>query len=257
MRIATVYFDWPGKYTYRKLLDVYVYSLSLHMPQVPVDILLPGALTQTLGRKPGLANNLQKMLAWRQYLHSQPDQARLLLTDCDLLVRKDISDVWALYPDFDIAYTETGRARIPFSTGVMYIRNSLQVRTFFDQWTDVCLQMIHDEAFHNYWRHTKNYYGISQAALGYLMESHELSLRFQPISAKVYNCISRDLAAITDKTRVLHIHGAIQKKVLASKGNPRSRYKKARDIWQQYYKQSKSAHGHRNTTWIKMRLGGL
>jgi hypothetical protein len=258
MNIATVYFDWPGVTTYRKLLDVYLYSLSRHMADVPVDILMPGVLSNTLGRKAGLANNMQKMFAWQTYLARQPDGRQILMTDCDLLVLADIRDVWELYPDFDIAYTQTGRSRIPFSTGVMYIRNGPRVRRLFSLWIDVCLQMMHDDVFHNYWRYTKKYYGISQAALGYLMESHTLDVKFQPIPSKIYNCISRDLAYITDQTRVLHIHGKIQKKIIAPQLKGRTRYRKARALWQTYYRQSrKDSYGHRYTTWHEIRMGAL
>ncbi len=150
---------------------------------------------------------------WVQQLADAPDGAKIALMDADMLVLKRI-DHFFDWP-FDIMFTyktnTNENPQWPVNCGVMLVRNSEQVRAFFDEWYR---RQLEESAGMN--AQLQSWGGKQQVAFGEMLGtrnktayalglmSHGCKLVGTPCTA--LNDVRR-FTTISDRTHILHYKG--------------------------------------------------
>jgi hypothetical protein len=216
-----------GEPIYDRLARVLRHSARLYCPHWDISItrVTPATrdprdgqfLVSALG-KASFLSNTQKMLAWADVVEHAPDGQPILLIDCDTFVVGPLDAIWD--EPFDIAYTvkvpgwqhipkEQWQPKIPFNSGVVFVRVSPRVREFFRVWREENLVMLRDRDHHRQWRGV--YGGINQAALGRAIQSGWLTqLDLKEIPCQVWNCEDSSWAKFDEATRIVHVKSALR-----------------------------------------------
>lgn len=234
MKVAIVYFDRLPMF--RKMLQVLRHSVSVHMPGTPVELINPSGSREKPVRGKRLLDNMIKMRQWHRYLRCEPPDQRIILLDCDMMLTGSLQEVFT-HP-FDIAFTRSGRKKEPINTGAVFVRTGPAVDSFMDRWLDTAEAMYYDPAFHNYWRKTKQYWGISQASLGHLLEGPDTGVRIHMLPMRQYNAVGKDHKKFDADTKLVHIKGHTPLRRALFKRRKRRRIRgrvgKLVKIWKQY-----------------------
>jgi hypothetical protein len=169
---------------YARLAHVLEHSALKHCPgwDVNVERLTPPEYVSAMGN-PSHVWNTQKLEHWRRRVIGAPDGARVMLIDGDMLITKNLDDVWR-FP-FDLAYTIRTATRLPLNGGVVCVRVSERVRAFMDRWWKTNLRFLEDRAAHRAYR--AKYAGINQASFGYLLEHGMAGLEVHKLRCAEWN----------------------------------------------------------------------
>jgi hypothetical protein len=219
MKIITVLFDRPGGADYERLYNAFIRSVAESMSGVPVETLKIGDLP--IGQREPWANNLAKMRAWRDIVIDQPT----LLLDCDLIVQHSLEPLAQLGAGLVLT---TGGAS-PFNAGVVVIGPGMQ--GFLGEWIDKTEEMYADKQLRD--KYIGKYRGISQSALGWMLDHHRDNYQIAAVPARDWNARLGDWEHVTDDTRVIHYKGDLRSMVLGQMA-PNKRYTKAIEIWRRY-----------------------
>ena len=181
MKIISVQFDYLGLRKYNILSRVLEYSIKKNCPDADLEMLR----INPPGRYPTkrcFAANTLKMQKWIEIMEKTNDD--IVFLDCDMLVLQDISDIFN--NDFDIGLTVRGNGSIPYNGGVVFAKNTKDAHSFMHLWNKTNIELYNDSKKHNYWRNTKGYAGMNQAALGYLLEEKIYKAKSLFISRPIY-----------------------------------------------------------------------
>lgn len=245
--VATVYFEYPGKTVYRRLLDVFRFSLERTLPEARLMVL--SAVPPDREKDPGRqkwASNLLKVELWREavrrHMREKGDRP-LILMDCDMIVRRDITTQFR--DEFDISFTQRADPKTcePINTGIMCIRPSSRVIEFFDRLVQVTTGMWLDPEFHE--RYWQKYRGIMQAGIGYMIERDLIDLEYRMYPCSIWNACDREYPGIGTETKVVHLKENIRKRLGKSPVEPK--YAKAMSIWNEWSSRLFDARGRHGT----------
>lgn len=153
-------------------------------------------------------DNTQKLDRWAEIVEASDDGDRLLLIDADTMIVRPLDPVWDL--EFDVAITARQFGGLgPLNGGVVFLRISPHVKAFFRSWRDVNDRMFHDYlGFHREWK--KQYGGMNQAALGYMLKRQPPALRLIELPCQEWNCEDGAWQSFGPTTRIVHIKAALR-----------------------------------------------
>ena len=238
MRLAAVVFaNSNGRSDYPRLARALERSVAANSPRTPITIHRPRAQHARLealhgdprdGRRKGLIDNTQKMVAWNAVIQSARPGEVVGLLDCDTLVLGDLRAVLDL--DFRVTYTvRPPHARFPFNSGVVFARIGKAVKRFFAEWEAKNLSLLADRDAHRPFRY--KYGGINQAALGAMIEARPDLVT--PIPCEVWNCEDSSWPAFGSATKVLHIKGRLREACLGRR-EPMEEIRAMVETWRLY-----------------------
>ena len=231
MRIICVQFDFEERgEIYAPLLEVFRRSCAAHMPDVTFEAIRvpPPKIKEGVTR--GFSTNTAKLAIWAKAVAES--QEPLLLSDCDMLCLRDLRDVWD--KDFDIAYTVRSGCRLPFNSGVVFVKATDAARKFVAEWRDVNDRMFSNSTLHSPYR-TK-YSGMNQAAFGYLLERRTVPhAKIIALPCKEWNCCNEDWEKVDLKTtRLVHFKGSLRAAALQPGSVPPSAVATLVKEWKRY-----------------------
>lgn len=200
--------QWP------RLAVVLAYSTVQHCPDWRCTI---ACRPMPLGRVSEVSHtaNTAKVEYWSDVVAAAADGDRLLLVDVDTMIVGKLDAIWE--HSFDVGYTTCApAARLPFNAGVIAVRVSDRTRTWFRAWRDLNRRMRFDRVFHETWR--RQYGGLNQAALGYLLEHPQhgaipgwRGIHLRPLSGLRWNCEDSWWQAFDpEHTRIVHIKSGLR-----------------------------------------------
>jgi lipopolysaccharide biosynthesis glycosyltransferase len=226
LKIVSIQFDYNGLRKYEKLAEVFEYSVKKNCPEADLELLKvkPPELKKKI-RSKSFASNTLKLKLWLKVLKNTDDD--VVFMDCDMIVLKDISDVFK--NRFDIGYTKRTGSRIPYNGGVMFVKNTPEAIKFVELWKEINDKMYNDYSFHHTWRN--KYAGMNQAAFGYIMETGGYKAKLKSFSCDIWNSCVENWPKINDETRIVHIKGALRRSVLMNSSINSVRYRRAVIIW--------------------------
>lgn len=205
-RLESCYFGQDDDWS--RMAEVLAFSASRHCPnwRVRVERIEPEPLKHSHGSQMAV-DNTQKLERWAEVVDASHDGDRLLLIDADTLIVRPLDAVWDL--EFDVAITTRRMGPSPINGGVVFLRISPGVRAFFQSWRDINAQMFHEYlGFHREWK--KQYAGMNQAALGYLLKREPPNLRLIELPCSEWNCEDSAWEDFGPTTRIVHIKAALR-----------------------------------------------
>lgn len=226
MKIISVVFDYYCQDKYKKLATVLEYSANKHCPDADFELVKIKAPVIKTGKSKSFTSNTVKLEIWLDKLKSTDEN--VIFMDCDMLVLKDISDIFN--HNFDIAYTKRTKARIPYNGGIVFVHNNENSIKFMEIWKDINNQMFNNRNFHNIWH--KKYAGMNQSAFGYILENKKYDANLKVLPCAVWNACNEDWHSIDEKTRVVHIKGGLRRSVLNYNPGHICKWQRAALLWQ-------------------------
>jgi len=219
---------------YDILSRVLEYSIQKNCPDADLEMLrIPPP--KGYPSKRCFAANTLKIQKWVDIMNITNDN--IVFLDCDMLVLRDISDIFE--DDFDIGLTIRGTGSIPYNGGAVFVRNSQKAKDYMELWNEVNIHLYNNPKEHNYWRNKKGYAGMNQAALGCLMETKKYQANVKKYPCAIWNLCRNHWNKITDESRILHIKSGLRKAVFARASSIIvAKYQKAISIWLQYAKEA-------------------
>lgn len=199
MRIITVCFDYPGTEKFKTLCKVFEMSCKVNsaIPQETFLIKPP-----QVSRKKSYHSNTDKLDIWNEVVQSSNED--LILMDCDMLLRHDITCGFDSVVDIGYTYADYER-KLPFNGGVMFVKNTKKAKEIMNRWTQINRKMIDDSQFHLVYK--QKYAGINQASWGYLLEQ---GIDADRLPMSVYNLC--DMWPVSD-AKVVHYKSRLRKAV--------------------------------------------
>jgi hypothetical protein len=215
VRIATVVFDYRDLTRYERLFLAWEASVRESNPDATIDVLRIPVPEITGEHKASFVSNTAKFQAWREYLDGVDEP--VILMDCDMIVRRDLSD--AFDGTFDIGLTKTGRDSPPYNGGVVFVAPTKEARDFIKLWDKVNTELYTDPQEHAKWWHW--YKGMNQAALGKILESIDHGARIKNFPCREWNSCDYDWGRSNpDVVRVIHIKSGLRKVCLGETKKP-------------------------------------
>jgi len=159
-----------------------------------------------------VTDNNAKLWMWSDFVSSQPDDARVMLCDVDLLILKDVRSVFD--DGFDIAYTVRD-ARVPFNSGVMFIRVNDRSRLFVHEWARASQRIVDMGRRAEFY--IKDCVGGNQKAF---RDTKRICVEWDdppyivPIPCEIWNCEQESYSKFSEETRVLHVKGWLREAAL-------------------------------------------
>lgn len=196
--IYSTLFVHKNDHKYSNMAYILEQSISKYMPNWKFNLLK----TEAPEDNTNTDNNRLKMKMWHDINDSNP----YILMDCDTYLRKDISDVFTTYPDFDIALTErSNKNYTPFNVGVVFVRPSKKTKLFFKQWEETVSYLYNHQDLLKSLKRT--YKAICQSSLGYMLNNNTLDyLNIKWLPCKEYNACEEDWCReIPEEARVIHL----------------------------------------------------
>lgn len=222
-----------GTEDFTRLARVLAHSAARHCPSWQRTIVRISERPFVRGPQFGQSHvaNTQKIQFWLEAVAALPDGAEILLIDADTVIVRPLDDVWDL--DFDVAYTtKAATAKIPFNTGVVFMRISPVVRVFLQAWRDRQVQMLAHALEAERWRRLM--VGLNQSALAAELDAIGLDpqleepavveavyagatpmpIRFRRLPCVEWNCEDASWAAYDWRvTRIIHVKSALRDSV--------------------------------------------
>lgn len=198
-------------------------------PEYPVDQIMQ---MRNNGHRGTWIDNAHKTKYHKDIIDQSEDGQLLCLMDCDMLIVGDFFPI-THFAHFDLAYTvrESDKGRI--NSGVIFVRVSEKIRTFYHLWYQNVLDLLASRTLFDRW--TKKYGGINQCGLGMLLESNKHYLEFMELPCSIWNLCYDQWQFYNPAVKAIHYHGVLRH--LATKGckpsTPDS-YKKLAEIWRKY-----------------------
>ena len=235
MKVVTAWFDMPGQNRYKRLLDVFLYSVKKNMPDATLEVLNIKPM-RGVGIDQHLANNRAKMETWAQIDITEPT----ILADCDMLVLQDLSVAFDVVEDVGLTYRTADFP--PRNGGMIFLQPTVNANRFLKQWNKVDRFLYGHRIVHELYR--KKYAGMNQASLGYLLESGILpTLNVTELPCSIWNACNEDWPNISRKTKAVHIKGKNQLRGDALSDKPiediEPSRRKAVMLWRQYEREAK------------------
>lgn len=204
MKAASVYFENSQHPQYFK--EIYRIFKNSCKKNLPIQLNIVKSKNNLNKEIYWKNNNLRKIIGWNYYIQNSKEDCILL--DCDIIVLKDITEVFN--EDFDIGYTfRDCKCSNSLNTGVMFFRVNERTREFVKEWENVCLKMYYDFKFWYEWKN--KYYGLTQPAFGYLLENYKKEINFKVFPCSIYNA---SIYEYNKNTKVIHIQDPVWKKLL-------------------------------------------
>ena len=217
-RFESVWFHGDS-HQYSRLARVLEHTVREHCPgwYVNVTEVEPTAVRGPSGTQ-SHADNSWKLGHWARFVVEAPDGARLLLTDVDMFVTRDLDPLWDV--DFDIAYTvRPADCRLPLNGGVVAVRVSPMTRAFMEAWLATDRQFLADPEEHRPWR--KKFGGMNQASFGRMLASPG-GVKFAALPCLEWNCEDSSWVDFDPEvTRIVHVKSALRMAVFGI--GPRAR----------------------------------
>lgn len=213
VRLVSVVFDFPGKTEYTELVEALKNSAAENMPNADVEIVrLDPPKQHADHQRTSWEANALKARAWEKIVTEATDD--LILVDADLIIRRDLSCLFA--HDFDIAFTHRydseARSREPINTGVVAVRPTEKSKAFFTRLCEAVDYLMENPDEHAYY--WENYRGIQQAALGMVIEkADELDAKIKLFPCQAYNASDHEFSYISSETRVVHLKANVRKRI--------------------------------------------
>lgn len=226
MKIVSVQFDYAGLQRYKRLSEVFAYSVKKNCPNA--ELILKKVKAPEIKKKlrsKSFASNTLKLKLWLEVLKSTTED--VVFMDCDMLILKDISS--AFIGDFDIGYTKRTGSRIPYNGGVVFVKNTAASIKFIELWKKINDKMYNDYSFHKSYRN--KYAGMNQAAFGYIMETGGYKAKLKAFSCDVWNSCIENWPKINEETKIIHIKGTLRRTVLMNSSINSSRFRRAVILW--------------------------
>lgn len=167
------------------------------------------------GRHIGYGANTAKLTAQNKYIQAVDDD--VILIDADMMCTGDAKEAFS--HRFDVAYTMRTKTRpgCPnLNGGVLMIRNNEEAKEWFQLLEVVNHQMYINEEFHNRW--VKQYPGMNQSALGYMLEESWLKTTLHEYKTLKWNAVDCDWADIGDDTVFVHCKGKLREAIKNNTG---------------------------------------
>jgi len=226
MEIVTVQFNYPNRPDYKKLLDVFRYSVKKHMPKVKfVEFKIPPPVNHHKDQPLNFNYNDVKLKIWVDYLKKAKDN--VIFADCDMMSLQSAKHAFNV--DFDIAYTaRTVLVRIPMNGGIMMVRPTKKSIKFFDEMYKINNRMLNDITFHHKYR--VKWAGMNQSAFGYMYTEKKGIAKLHKYITREWNAVDCDWGHINGKTVFVHYKSKLRKLVLGNK-KPFGNYKKPIELW--------------------------
>ena len=225
MKIVTVQFNYPGRPDYKKLLEVFKFSVKYHMPNVEfLEIKIPPPVNKT-GRPLNYNYNDVKLKIWLDILEKSTDN--IIFADCDMMAVKSAEHAFNI--DFDVAYTQrTIVNRIPMNGGIIFAKPTEKAKAFFRRWYQVNNTMLHNKGFHREW--SRRWAGMNQAAFGYLHEKEKNIAKLHQYKTRYWNAVDCDWNFINGNTVFIHYKSKLRRIVLSGRPGD-GKYQKAAALW--------------------------
>lgn len=236
MKIITTQFDYEGGNDYKRLLDVFIYSVKKNMPYCKLEVVRTAPPKRNEIRTDGLVNNTAKLAVWIDVMERTEED--FIFMDCDMLVTGDMSSAWE--NKFDIAYTTLRQEKININGGVMFIRNNEKSRHFMRQMHEVNDRMYTIPEIH--WPYRQKYAGMNQAAFGYMLEHPDEcgGCILTPLPAHIYNCCNGEWINYSNETVCIHYKSGLRYAALNQQDTRiTAQMKPLADLWKRYEKEMK------------------
>jgi hypothetical protein len=241
-KISMVQFDFIGVNSYKRLLDVFIYSIQKHMPDVSIEIIHCEPPQKVGNRNTGLITNTAKLARWVESMERCEDGDEIIFADCDLLAIGDMFECFDLY-DFDLAYTvrhgaEHGKTKIPINGGVLPVRVNERTKHFMREYLRINNEMYMNPEFHSPWRLKAA--GMNQSAFLYLLETNDLcGCKHLAIPCERWNICNTEWGIANLNTAAcLHIKSALRRACLGQTPS-NGVMNKFVSLWQKYERDSK------------------
>jgi hypothetical protein len=228
LKIISVVFDYYHQEKYKKLSEVFSYSIKKNCPGSELELLKINPPKIHKNKSKSFASNTVKLELWLERLKAT-DQDVIFL-DCDMLVLKDLSSAFNL--NFDIGYTKRTRARIPYNGGVVFVKNTPEAVSFIELWAKINKKMYDNSRFHSVWR--AKYAGMNQSAFGYILEKEKYNAILKQFPCEIWNACNEDWSNIGDKTKIIHIKGGLRRSVLHQAPGFTCKWQRAYTLWRKY-----------------------
>lgn len=225
-KIISVYFDYRNRSTYKKLSDIWLYSLKKNTPSADVELIKISAPDTRNSIKKSFSSNTCKLDVWVDCIDRY--DCPILFMDCDMLVLDNVLEPFN--KDFDIAYT-LREHKLPFNGGVLYYKPTTAAKKFMHRYRDVNNKMFKNPGFHKAYR--RKYAGMNQAAFGYMLEEESKKVNIAKLP-DIWNLCEKWNNMPVD-TKAVHVKSALRRACL---GNQPDRFtKQAFAIWKKYEKE--------------------
>lgn len=235
-KLSMVQFDFTGVDSYKRLLDVFIYSIQKHMPDVTPEITYCNPPQKVSNRNTGLITNTAKLAHWVQSMENCKDGDEIIFADCDLLALGNMFSVFDDF-DFDIAHTvrygaEQGRTRIPINGGVLPVRVSDRTKHFMREYKRINDEMYMNPEFHSSYR--LKYAGMNQSAYGYLLENPAMhDCKIISIPCQKWNLCNTEFLLFNSDTRCIHFKSGLRRSALGQ-APVNGQIKQFVDLWRKY-----------------------
>lgn len=202
INVYSVLFDKEG--SYKKLAEILRRSVKKNIPKATFHLeLVPEA--EKLNE--GAAYNHIKLGYWNAFI--QKTTRPTLLLDCDILIRKDIREVFQ--QNFDVALTyHDDPTYYPINAGVVFVHPTKSAKCFFREWykADSILKNTPEKLKH----YRERYAGMNQASLGYLREEKLCEYKELLLPCSIYNAYRKqEFPDLTnDLPKIVHLKGDLR-----------------------------------------------
>jgi hypothetical protein len=230
MKIISVQFDYGNSHVYDILAKVLEYSIKKNCPKAALEMHRITA-PKIRAAKKCFDSNTVKIDLWLERMRATNDN--IVFMDCDMLMLREISDVFN--DDFDIGLTVNGTGSIPYNGGVVFVKNTPAAHAFIELWCDVNRYLYNHPAEHNIWRNKKGYAGMNQAALGCLLETKKYDAKIKKYQCSEWNLCRNNWRKINTESRILHVKSELRRAVMGNCSSlSMTRYYAAITTWLQY-----------------------
>lgn len=216
-KICLVQFDFRGVDSYKRLLEVFIFSIKKWMPEVAIEITYCDPPQKVSNRNTGLITNTAKLARWVESMERCDNDDEIIFADCDLLAIGDMFSAFDKH-QFDIAHTvrfgtEHGKTRIPINGGVLYVRKNERTLHFMREYLRVNNEMYCNPEFHSPWR--LSFAGMNQAAYGYLLSnSHLYDCKIINIPCEIYNVCNTEWHKFSNESLCIHYKSSLRRAAL-------------------------------------------
>ena len=256
MRWESVHFAGHCTSAYQRLADVLLLSMAACSPASNFRLrhVAPDAEHAALaklahgGCKQHWVDNARKALHHTKIIQEAKDGELLGLIDADTMVLRELDFIEQI--EFDVAYTvRPPGAAWKLNTGVYFVRVSPAVRQFAELWFSAVRLMLAVEKFHDEWRRVKQYGGIHQAALGFLLESWpgRHGLRFVELPCETWNCVPSVIDA-APMPKIVHVMGPMREWCFGRSQPPTEAGRRLVEVWQGFDRTARGQEAKERTT---------
>lgn len=166
-----------------------------------------------------VTDNFAKLQAWQQFVERQVDGEQVCFIDADCLILGDLAP--AFDDPYDVAYT-VRPGRIPFNSGVVFVRVNERSREFFRHWVNFNLRIVKNEGLSL--ADLREFAGGNQWAMAdcfKLVEAGKLDCQLKKLPCRIWNCEQETWSEFDeDETRILHVKGALREWLLRHQPPP-------------------------------------